>query len=184
MYAIMQSGSKQYRVEEGDIIDVELLGAKSEVKPGQAHVFKEVLFVQEESKAQVGLPFVEGCVVQGEILGETKGPKVISFKIKRRKNCRKKIGHRQKYARVRITAIGAADKKPKEATKKAAAPKAEVKTEAKPAAKKAAPKKAATPKAEAKPAAKKAVASKKPAAKKTAPKAAAKKPATKKKKES
>lgn len=169
MYAIMQSGSKQYRVEEGDIIDVELLEANTEVKPGETHVFKEVLFVQEASKAQVGLPFVEGCVVQGEILGETKGPKVISFKIKRRKNFRKKIGHRQKYARVRITAIGAADKKPKEAaTKKAAAPKAEVKTEAKtvvkPAAKKAAPKKAA-PKA-------------------AAPKAAAKKPATKKKKES
>lgn len=171
MYAIMQSGSKQYRVEEGDIVDVELLEAKA----GETHVFKEVLFVQEASESKVGLPFVEGCVVQGEILGEAKGPKVISFKIKRRKNCRKKIGHRQKYARVRITAIGSADKKPKEAAKKpkaapkkAAAPKATVKAEtkapAKPAAKKAAPKKAAP--------------------KKAAPKAAAKKPATKKKKES
>jgi len=176
MYAIMQSGSKQYRVEEGDIIDVELLEAKA----GEPHVFKEVLFVQDASKSQVGLPFVEGCVVQGEILGEAKGPKVIAFKIKRRKNCRKKIGHRQKYARVRITAIGAADKKPTVAAtpkKKAAEPKVEVKTEVKAKAKtttKPAEKKAAPKKAEAK----------KEAPKKTAPKAVAKKPAAKKKKES
>lgn len=170
MYAIIQSGSKQYRVEEGDIIHVELLGDIT----GGAYVFKEVLFVQDE-KTRVGAPFVSDCFVQGEVLGEAKGPKVICFKMKRRKNCRTKIGHRQTYARVRITAIGAADKKPVAPAKKekaspapakAAAPKAEpVKKAVKaPSLNKAeAPKKIPAKKAE-KPAVK--AAEKKPAAKK------------------
>jgi len=155
MYAIIQNGSKQYRVEEGDEVNVELLDTLS-----GPHTFSEVLFVQSDT-ALVGTPFVEGWSVQGEILGESKGPKVVSFKRKRRKNCRKKVGHRQHYARVKITAISDGKSAPKAAAK--AAPKASIKTEQAPA-----------PKAK--------VADKKPAATKKAPasKASAPKPAAKK----
>jgi len=159
MYAIFQSGSKQYRVEEGDVVDVELLDS-----PQQTHTFSEVLFVHGDTPI-VGAPLVEGWNVHTEVLGESKGPKTISFKRKRRKNCRKKIGHRQHYTRVKVTAIskGAAP------AVKAAAPKAKASV--------AAPEKQAEKKA---PAAK-ATEAKKPAAKKAAPKKApAKKAAPKK----
>lgn len=155
MYAIIQNGSKQYRVEEGDEINVELLETFS-----SDHTFSEVLFVQSDTPL-VGTPFVEGWNVQGEILGESKGPKTVSFKRKRRKNCRKKIGHRQHYTRVKITAISDGKSAPKAAAK--AEPKASVKTEEKTAQKAK-------------------VADKKPVAAKKAPasKAAPKKPAAKK----
>lgn len=100
MYAIIQTGGKQYRVEKGDQIEVELLGQES-----GAVEFKEVLMFNDGKKAQIGTPHVAKCLVKGEVLGETKGPKVVSFKYKRRKNYRRKVGHRQKYAVVKITDI-------------------------------------------------------------------------------
>ncbi len=103
MYAIIKTGGKQYRVQQGDVIEVELL--KNE--EGQVE-FKEVLFFNDGSSVKIGVPVVENCLVKGELMGEIKGPKVIAFKYKRRKNYRRKVGHRQRYSRVKITEISGA----------------------------------------------------------------------------
>jgi large subunit ribosomal protein L21 len=102
MYAIIDTGSKQYRVQEGDEIDVELFDAS------QGVAFDKVLLVHDGKAARVGAPHVAGCAVHGELISNVKGPKVIAFKYKRCKNYRLKKGHRQKYARVRITKIAVA----------------------------------------------------------------------------
>ena len=101
MYAIIETGGKQYRVEKDDVIDVELL----ESEKGQAVEFKNVLFFNDGKHAKVGSPYVAKATVKGELLMESKGPKVISFKYKQRKGGRRKVGHRQKYSRVKITEI-------------------------------------------------------------------------------
>lgn len=101
MYAIIKSGGKQYRVKKDDVIDVELL----EGEPGQTIEFKEVLFVHDGSEAQVGGPHISDIVVTGELLGESKGEKITSVKYIPGNHYRK-FGHRQRYSRVRITAIG------------------------------------------------------------------------------
>lgn len=101
MYAIIETGGKQYRVEKGDIIDVELLGTEK----GSKVEFKSVLFINTGSSTKVGKPHVDGTVVIGELMQEVRGPKVISFKYKKRKNYRRKVGHRQNYSRVKITEI-------------------------------------------------------------------------------
>lgn len=102
MYAIFESGSKQFRVKEGDIVDVELLGEEKNVK------FDKVLFIHDGKNPKIGFPHLAKCAVHGELVGEVKGPKVIAFKYKRRKNYRRTVGHRQKYARVKITKIAVA----------------------------------------------------------------------------
>lgn len=102
MYAIIESGGKQFRVQEGDVIDVELLGEEKAVK------FDKVLFVNDGKNPKIGFPHIAKCAVHGELLGETKGPKVIAFKYKKRKNYRRTVGHRQKYSRVKITKIAVA----------------------------------------------------------------------------
>ncbi|MBS0621924.1 MAG: 50S ribosomal protein L21 [Verrucomicrobia bacterium] len=100
-YAVIRTGGKQYRVSQGDTIEVELLG-----KEGEDQVsFKEVLLVAHGSAVRVGKPLVEGCIVKGELLAEVKGPKVIAYRFKRRKNYHRKVGHRQRYDKVKITAI-------------------------------------------------------------------------------
>jgi large subunit ribosomal protein L21 len=100
MYAIIETGGKQYRVEKGDVIDVELVepGAEGSIE------FKNVLFFNDESSAKIGSPHLP-CSVVGELIEETRGPKVIAFKYKRRKGIRRKVGHRQRYSRVKITDI-------------------------------------------------------------------------------
>lgn len=103
MYAIIESGGKQYRVEKGDVIDVELLESNTEA--GQKVEFKHVLFVSMGDAAKVGTPYVSKSIVHGELLQEIKGPKVIAFKYKRRKPIRRKVGHRQRYSRIKITDI-------------------------------------------------------------------------------
>ncbi len=100
MYAIIETGGKQVRVEEGDTIDVELLHAE-----GDAIQFDQVLFINDGTSIQIGTPYLTGCAVQGTLLGEAKGQKVINFKYKRRKNSHRKVGHRQRYSRVKITKI-------------------------------------------------------------------------------
>ncbi len=100
MYAIIETGGKQYRVEKGDVIDVELLG----VEEGTVE-FKNVLFLNDGSATKVGKPHVNGSIVLGELMQEVRGPKVINFKYKKRKNYRRKVGHRQNYSRVKITEI-------------------------------------------------------------------------------
>jgi large subunit ribosomal protein L21 len=101
MYAIIETGGKQYRVEKDDIIDVELLDAQA----GEKVEFKNVLFVNNAGTVKIGNPHLGQCVVQGELLKEVKGPKEIAFKYKQRKPFRRKVGHRQRYARVKITQI-------------------------------------------------------------------------------
>ncbi len=102
MYAIIKTGGKQYRVQKGDVIDVELL----DMTNGNLVEFKEVLFVGDQTSAKVGMPHVAGCVVKGELLGISRGPKVKSLKFKPSHNshCRR-FGHRQSYSQVRITEI-------------------------------------------------------------------------------
>jgi len=101
MYAIIQTGGKQYRVKKGDIIDVELL----DEAPEESIEFKEVIILNDGKETQVGLPNVAKCTVKAEVLAEALGPKVIAYKYKRRKNYHRKRGHRQKYSRVKITDI-------------------------------------------------------------------------------
>jgi large subunit ribosomal protein L21 len=99
MYAIIETGGKQYRIQEGDIIDVELLGADQSV------IFDKVLLVHDGNAPKIGLPHLPKCAVHAELISETKGPKVIAFKYKRCKTYRRKVGHRQRYSRVKITKI-------------------------------------------------------------------------------
>jgi large subunit ribosomal protein L21 len=80
---------------------------RSDVQPGDAVTFDEVLLVSDEGKIQVGSPTVKGASVTAEVLGDRKGPKLVIFRFKRRKNVRVKKGHRQKYTAVKITSIDA-----------------------------------------------------------------------------
>lgn len=102
MYAIIETGGKQYRVEEGDELDVELLGSDGEVK------FDKVLMIHDGQTPKVGLPHLPKCAVLAEVMCISKGPKVIAFKYKKCKNYRRTVGHRQKYSRVKIKKIIAA----------------------------------------------------------------------------
>ena len=174
MYAVVKTGGKQYRVAKDDKIIVDRL----ESEAGDNIVLDQVLMMADGEKVMVGAPTVSGAAVGATVLRHTRGPKIMVFRRKRRKNFRRVQGHRQDLTMIQITDI-AADGKIKAPAKKAA-PKAE----AKPAEEKAPAKKAATTKTEAKPAAKKAEAKKAPAkkaaAKKTAAKTGAKKAAAKK----
>src|SRR3990172_10435 len=101
MYAIIETGGKQYRVEKDDILDVELLKSEESGKVS----FDRVLFLNDGSAIKIGAPHVQGGVVLGEVVQEVKGPKVFAYKYKKRKGYRKKQGHRQRYLRVKITEI-------------------------------------------------------------------------------
>ncbi len=97
MYAVIETGSKQFKVQEGDVIQVELLNEN--VKS-----FDKVLVIGGE-QPKFGTPFVSGASVGFELLGQTKAKKIIVFKMKRRKSYRRTTGHRQKYSTVKITSI-------------------------------------------------------------------------------
>lgn len=102
MYAILEDGGKQYKVSEGD----KLLIERKDLDEGQSELnFDQVLMVGEGSEARVGTPWVEGATVSAKIIGQTKLPKVIGIKFRRRKGSRTKWGHRQKALLVEITAI-------------------------------------------------------------------------------
>jgi large subunit ribosomal protein L21 len=101
MYAIIETGGKQYRVEKGDTIDVELIEADA----NGIVEFRHILFLNDGNAIKIGNPHLVKSVVKGELVEETKGPKVIAFKYKRRKSIRRKVGHRQRYSRVKITDI-------------------------------------------------------------------------------
>ncbi len=157
MYAVIQTGGKQYRVQEGDVLRVSKLAEEA----GKKVTFDNVLLLGEGEAIKVGADAAK-VSVSAEVLEQGLGKKVEIFKKRRRKHSQRTMGHRQAYTEVRITAIGAAKAAPAKAAK-AEQPAAEAKSEAKPAAKKPVAKKAAAT-AEAKPAAKK------PAAKKAAAK--------------
>ena len=120
MYAIIETGGKQYRVENGDQIAVEKLG----VEDGAKVVFDKVLVVGDGADIKVGAPYVDGVTVEGNAIETGKGKKVIIFKYKAKKDYRKKQGHRQPYTMVEITGLGT-DKPAKAAPKAEAAPAAE-----------------------------------------------------------
>ena len=113
MYAIIQSGGKQYRVTEGDLLDLEHLSGEV----GQEVSFDEVLLVGGDDSVQVGQPKLQGAQVMGTIVEQGKGPKILVFKMKRRKMYRRKRGHRQLFTQVQIDkiALGAKETKTKEA---------------------------------------------------------------------
>jgi large subunit ribosomal protein L21 len=101
MYAIIQTGGKQYRVQEGDVLSVEKLA----VAEGDTLTFDKVLLVSGQDGITVGRPYVEDAVVEAEAIEHGKGKKIIVFKYKAKKNYRKKQGHRQPFTKVRITKI-------------------------------------------------------------------------------
>ena len=99
MYAIIETGGKQYRVQENDFLFIE----KLEVAEGETVVFDKVLMAGEK----VGAPYVEGAKVSAVVAKQGKGPKIIVYKYKAKKNYHKKQGHRQAYTKVQITSIEA-----------------------------------------------------------------------------
>ncbi len=102
MYAIIETGGKQYRVEEGDVISIEKLN----VEAGDQVTFENVLVMGEGESVEIGTPYV-GKNVYGTVVENGKGKKVIIYKYKAKKDYRKKQGHRQPYTMVEITGIGA-----------------------------------------------------------------------------
>ncbi|MBA4149971.1 MAG: 50S ribosomal protein L21 [Verrucomicrobia bacterium] len=103
MYAILETGSKQYRVVAGDTLQIERLP----VEAGQTFTFDRVLFVNNEGKLNVGAPTVVGATVVADVVEHIRGKKVVSFKMKRRKGYHKKTGHRQELTVVQIKEINA-----------------------------------------------------------------------------
>ena len=102
MYAIIQTGGKQYKVQVGDIIEVEKVG----VEAGNEVVFDQVLAVADDNgKLNIGTPMVEGAKVSAKVLDNFRAKKIVVFKMKRRKGYRRTQGHRQNLTRVEITAI-------------------------------------------------------------------------------
>ncbi len=101
MYAIIETGGKQYRVQEGDEISVEKLGQEE----GAKIVFDRVLACGSGAELKIGTPVVEGAAVNATVIENGKGPKVIIYKYKAKKDYRKKKGHRQPFTRVKIDSI-------------------------------------------------------------------------------
>lgn len=101
MYAVIVTGGKQYKVSEGDTLFVEKLGTEE----GENVTFDKVLIVGDGEKVTVGTPVVEGATVEAKVLKNGKSKKVYVFKMKRKKNYRRKKGHRQPFTKVEITKI-------------------------------------------------------------------------------
>jgi len=101
MYAVVKTGGKEYRVSKGELIRVE----KIEGNVGDQVTLKDVLMVSKEGETQVGTPLLANVVIQGEIVQETKGKKVLTYKMKRRKNYRRFKGHRQTYTYLKVNDI-------------------------------------------------------------------------------
>lgn len=105
MFAVIETGGKQYRVQPGDLIDVELRGDAG--NQGSEIEFDRVLMIGADDGVQVGSPAVEGALVKGTLVSRVRGPKIRVFKKKRRKGYRRLNGHRQELLRVRIEGIEA-----------------------------------------------------------------------------
>ena len=101
MYAVVETGGKQYKVSEGMIVEVEKLPFKT----GEEIELDKVLMVVDGDNVKVGRPFVEGARVKALVQGQIKGPKIIVFKYKPKKRYRRKKGHRQRYTRLLIKQI-------------------------------------------------------------------------------
>ena len=101
MYAIFRALGKQFRAEKGKTLRLPLM----DKQPGETVTFDEVLLSSDGTTIKAGVPLVEGASVVAEVVGDGKEPKIYVFKFKRRKNYRRKTGHRQKFTEVRITDV-------------------------------------------------------------------------------
>ncbi len=101
MYAIIKAQGKQFKVEKGQVIRV----PRMDGEPGAKLTFGEVLLTSDGESIQAGSPTVKGASVTAEVVGEVKGEKIQVFRFKRRKNVRRKTGHRSKFTELRITSI-------------------------------------------------------------------------------
>lgn len=101
MYAVIKTGGKQHLVSPGDVLSIE----KVEGLKGESFIFNEVLMVADGENIRLGTPVVEGAKVIGEIVAQKKGPKIVVFRMKRRKGYHKKTGHRQPLTSMKITEI-------------------------------------------------------------------------------
>ena len=176
MYAVVNSGGKQYKVQQGEVLRVEKISGDV----GSPVTFERVLMFSDGENVRIGQPLLDSVAVEGHIVQQAKAKKIIVFKYKRRKRFRRKNGHRQEFTAVLIDSINAKDTK----GPKAAEPKVEAKAEVKqpeakaevkqPEAVKEGSKKAAAKETAAKKAAPKKETAKKAEAKKAAPKEEAK----------
>jgi len=121
MYAILETGSKQYKVEEGDVLEVELI-ERDKISEEKTVNFDNVLLVKDKD-VLIGQPFVADAWVQAKVLEEIKAPKVIVFKKKSKKQYKRTRGHRQKLHRIQIEKIGVSSGKKAEPESKEAKPK-------------------------------------------------------------
>ena len=103
MYAIIKTGGKQYRVQEGDLITIEKLEAAAD----ETVTFDQVLTVVNDASVKVGTPLVNGAKVTGKVVEHGKGKKILVFKYKAKSNYRRRQGHRQPFTKVRIESINA-----------------------------------------------------------------------------
>ena len=102
MYAVIEDRGKQYKVKKGDAIQIDLM----EAAEGQPLDFDRVLMVGDAGERNaIGTPHIAGAKITAKVLGEGKGPKIRIFKLRRRKNSRRRAGHRQRYTRIRIENI-------------------------------------------------------------------------------
>ena len=104
MYAVIQTGGKQYRVEQGEVLRVEKLAGDA----GAKFTFNTLLFADDGGNVRIGQPSVAGVSVDAEIVEQGRGKKITIFKYKHRKSYRRKAGHRQPFTALKITAINAA----------------------------------------------------------------------------
>ena len=102
-FAVIKTGGKQYRVQEGDVLVIEKIG--DEYKDGDTVVFEEVLLIDDGSKAIVGTPIIDKAVVEGKFVENFRGEKLRIQKFKSKSNYDKVVGHRQSHSRVEIVKI-------------------------------------------------------------------------------
>jgi large subunit ribosomal protein L21 len=103
MFAVIVTGGKQYKVQEGDVLHIE----KLEIEAGQSLVLDEVLLIEKDGSVQIGKPTVAGAKVTAKVVEHGKAKKIIVFKYKAKKNYRRKNGHRQPYTKIAIEKIEA-----------------------------------------------------------------------------
>lgn len=101
MYAIISDGGHQYKVEEGQTLEIDF----RKLEPGSELTFEKVLAVSGDGGLKLGTPIVDGAKVVAKVIGETKGEKIYIQKFRRRKNSKRRTGHRQKYVKVQISSI-------------------------------------------------------------------------------
>lgn len=101
MYAVITTGGKQYRVEQGDVIYIEKLDAQA----GETVVFDQVLFIGKDKTSKLGKPTIKGATVEGKVVKNGKAKKVTVFTYRAKKGSKRKMGHRQPYTKVEITSI-------------------------------------------------------------------------------